>query len=805
MPISPALRHDGAGRVAPTDVGLRFAEATAGASESVGPLTWAGEPVELGPARVDLRAEAADDALHVHVSLRATQWVHVAAARVGVEWDPETDRPLRFLRNGWHAEASSGTHALDGDPEVPADASRALPIAEDRADWQGSELVTVVGAALRGPVCLVGVQENGNAFGRIHLRRVGSRVRLEVELLIHARLEAGAELELGTLHIALGTDSSRLLTSYGASFGERAAARVWRPFLATNELPRELMQAPSDEGLASALEGLLPAREALPLDALVLCDTEPMPPSRWQDPSALPAGLERVVQAIDARGLIPGVRVAPFVAPTDAPESWRLPGAGHDLLDPGRAEVAAYLEKQAAALCDAGVRYIEIEGALEAALAASHGEAERPLAARLRAALEALRRGAGEECFLMGLDLPYGVAVGVVDAMRLVSPRASRDSVASIVSAGMSRAWMHRRLFLGNASPGPGFETRVRSEVEALAAVVATGGMVSLAARPDRLDEESRRLLATTILETLRIDRCGIPGTLRLLEPLASGTAHGFTARDVSGVYRGWVNIGEQGLDRVAEPDAELRIGDAGEVAPGRRTIAPSSGAIVHATVPHPVAVFCDFDGTFSVQDVGATLAVRYGGDRREAAWARYQGGELTPWQYNMIILNDLPVPQDELEVFLRDEIQLDPGAQAMLDFCQSRGLPFRILSDGFDWNIGRLQVLHGVSFDYEANRMHYQKGHWRIGPGAPDPTCGCGTGVCKSGVLRRHRVRHPDARLVHIGNGRVSDTCGAIEADQAFAKDSLAPELERRGEPFEPFDTLHDVIPVLERMLEEG
>ena len=64
--------------------------------------------------------------------------------------------------------------------------------------------------------------------------------------------------------------------------------------------------------------------------------------------------------------------------------------------------------------------------------------------------------------------------------------------------------------------------------------------------------------------------------------------------------------------------------------------------------------------------------------------------------------------------------------------------------------------------------------------------------------------LRHPDALLVHIGNGRVSDACGAIEADQAFAKDSLAPELERLGEPFEPFETLDDVIPLLERMLEK-
>ena len=59
-----------------------------------------------------------------------------------------------------------------------------------------------------------------------------------------------------------------------------------------------------------------------------------------------------------------------------------------------------------------------------------------------------------------------------------------------------------------------------------------------------------------------------------------------------------------------------------------------------------------------------------------------------------------------------------------------------------------------------------------------------------------------PHATLVHIGNGRVSDLCGALAADVVFAKDSLATELERRAIPFEPFATLLDVIPGLERLL---
>jgi 2-hydroxy-3-keto-5-methylthiopentenyl-1-phosphate phosphatase len=150
----------------------------------------------------------------------------------------------------------------------------------------------------------------------------------------------------------------------------------------------------------------------------------------------------------------------------------------------------------------------------------------------------------------------------------------------------------------------------------------------------------------------------------------------------------------------------------------------------------------------------------------------------------------------------VRARCELDPGARALLSWCQQRAVPFRVLSDGFDWNLNRLQAIHGVRFTHTANHLHYERGRWRIRAGAPDTGCGCGTGVCKGAILQRFRDANPGVPLVHVGNGRVSDTCGAVAADLAFAKDSLALELSARGISFEPFETLHDVIPVLDGLL---
>ena len=210
------------------------------------------------------------------------------------------------------------------------------------------------------------------------------------------------------------------------------------------------------------------------------------------------------------------------------------------------------------------------------------------------------------------------------------------------------------------------------------------------------------------------------------------------------------------------------------------------------------LAVFCDFDGTFSVQDVGSTLAKQRLGERRAQLWAEYEAGGQTAWEYTAKLFQGFELPESELQAFL-ESIELDPGAAALVAWCAQRDVPFRILSDGFDYNLERLQAIHGVRFEFTSNQLQYAEGRWQIAPGGPDPSCGCGTGTCKQSIISAFRTAHPGAYCVHIGNGRVSDTCGAIAADLAFAKETLAEELERRGEPFVAYHDLNQVRAELE------
>lgn len=223
-------------------------------------------------------------------------------------------------------------------------------------------------------------------------------------------------------------------------------------------------------------------------------------------------------------------------------------------------------------------------------------------------------------------------------------------------------------------------------------------------------------------------------------------------------------------------------------------------------TIPadRSLAVFCDFDGTFSIQDVGSTLARERLAARRRQLWARFEQGEFTAWSYVVELFDGFELPPAELFRFL-ETIALDPGARGLVDWCAKIGVPFQILSDGFDWNLERLQEIHDVRFAYRANHLEYEGDVWRIAPGAPNPDCNCGTGTCKRGLIAAYRKANPKTWCVHIGNGRVSDQCGAIEADLVFAKDTLVDALRERGKAFVPFETLDDVRRALDAGLRAG
>jgi alpha-galactosidase len=729
----------------------------------------------------------------------------------------------------------------------------------DRAGWHSSALVSVLGASPTGVACLAGVYERGETLGIVYARPPlanapdSGDVALEVELRLEVPLRPGERRRTEAVRLALGDDASRLLEEYAEAYGRAVGARADAPFQSGWCSWYHFFHAVTEQDVERNLDALVGSRSELPVKLFQLDDGYQRAVGDWLETNAkFPHGIASLAAKIREAGFQPGLWTAPFcVAPDsqlfDAHRGWLLRqgdeifrGLYHAMwtkdgwihvLDASRPEVLDHLEGTFRALVEMGWTYQKLDFLYTQAMSADAYDGAVTRAQRLRRGLEAIRKGCGTETFLLGCGCPLGPAVGVVDGMRIgpdVAPvwhvdpsrtlpglAGTHPSTRNAVRNTLARAFMHRRLWLNDPDclmvrRSDTQLTRRESQTLA-AAIAATGSMVIFSDDVPALDAEGRAL----VRDALALSREADAGVPRVLDPLAHELASTVAARcgphalialvngDEEPRVRG-VDLGTLGFPVATEPlvrvlgtaDLSLRPDARLEAALG-----PHESVVARLPTAPALAVFCDFDGTFAVQDVGSTLAKRHAGERRPTQLARLARGEITPWEYNLEILDRLPLSKAATDDFL-ETIELDPGAKALLAFCETHALPFRILSDGFDYNLDRLRERLGVRFAYDANRLRFENDTWRIEASLRNPQCGCGTGNCKRARIDAYRLGHPGSRIVHIGNGRVSDLCGALAADVAFAKGSLAEALAERKAPFERFETLHDVVAGLEARL---
>jgi len=792
--------------------------------------------------------------------------LRVESLGLGFAWRAPDLSHLRFLRQGTQSWSFAGGAALDpaGTPPFPSGPwlrgfhHGTWEAPADRAGWWESDGVTVLSA---GPAaCSAGALESGVAFAVVYLRRDGDAVRIEVEQRVERPLDPGEAIELEPVRMALGTDSNALLEAHAEAQGLRAGARACAPFQAGWCSWYHFFHDVSEDAFVRNLDALVAARDEIPIELVQLDDGYQRAIGDWLETNEkFPSGLAAVARAVRAAGFTPGLWTAPFCV---VPESrvyetrreWLLgdPDGDGDLrglhhgiwtkdgwvfvLDATRPEVVAHLEHVFRTLVEMGFPYHKIDFLYTQSLRAQAHDPRVTRAARLRRGLAAVRAGAGDEAFVLGCGCPLGPAVGLVDGMRIgpdtapywhvLGPRIaglemSLPSGRNALRNTLARAFQHRRFWLNDPDclmARSKQSSLTRDEVRALAASIAvTGGMAIFSDDVPALTAEERATVRDTIALAREVDEAAHAGTARAARLLDAEIAPAVVSRagadwlvalfnDTEESRRSVLDLAAHGID-VAKPEVIPLLGSAhANVAEGSLAVElPPHGAALYRVRGAPrLAVFCDFDGTFAVQDVGSTIARRYAAARRTELWPRLERGELDAWHYNMELLDGLALPEAELEAFLRT-IELDPGARDLVEWCERQRVPFRVLSDGFDRNLDRLQQLHGLRFAYDANRLRYENGAWRIAARWPDPSCGCGTGVCKRARIAEFRERHPGVPVVHIGNGRVSDLCASEAADRVFAKDSLADVLEERRIPFERFTTLHDVVAHLDRWLASG
>ena len=461
--------------------------------------------MRLGPARVDVRA--ADPAsVTVEWSLSADRltWslanhgdrpvtidaVAVVAPLSGVV------EPLRVLRHGYQSwsPTAAATFRVDHDP-TRVDGVRSLAIGMHHADWSPaeelelrSELVTALRDAT-GAVLVAGFlggSEHDGTF-RVRAAREGDGIELWVEAFLGgAVLQPGERRELHPVWLAdAEADPSPLLETWAHELGVASGARSAAPYQVGWCSWYHYFHGVTERDLRANLA----LADAWPFAVFQVDDGFQAAIGDWLDTNdRFPSSLDALAADVASAGRTPGIWIAPFLAAADsaiarAHPSWLAghPASGNALigmvnegwggpvqvLDTTRPEVLEHLESVARSLVEAGYPYLKLDFTYAPSIRGAYADPSRTPAQRVRAGFEAIRRGAGEEAFLLGCGAPLGHTVGVVDGMRIgpdvapwwhpqpdqYRPPGHTGGEPATVNAWrntLSRSFMHRRLWLND-------------------------------------------------------------------------------------------------------------------------------------------------------------------------------------------------------------------------------------------------------------------------------------------------------------------------------------------------------------------
>lgn len=541
------------------------------------PLTSASVTAVLGPLEVRIDAPTGT-AILWSVANASDQPVRVRSVAVVFEVVDAVE-PLRMFRHGYQSWSPTGvaTLGVDRDPSTIADFEflQAAHHADQRRAAEGelrSELVTLLrDADVRGdgqPV-LLGFDGGHEHDGTFRLRRDAAGViTLAAEAFLgDAQLAPGESRPLHAITIDESGDApSVVLDRWASGVGSRHGARTAAPYqvgwCSWYHYFHDVTEADLRSNLALAADW--------PFEVFQLDDGYQAAIGDWLATNdRFPSAIDDLAAAIAAEGRTPGIWLAPFLAAPDSRVAldhpdwlaghagsggavrplrgwWNPPWGGGDdgfmrALDTSNPEVLDHLEGVARDLVDAGFPYLK----LDFTFAPSHDgiwfDPSMTPAQRVRAGYDAVRRGAGDDAFLLGCGAPISHVIGVVDGNRIgqdVAPLWQIDPATEAVPGYLgvqpstqlaygntvARSFQHRRFWLNDPDC-----LMLRTAQTALSpeaartwahTVAVSGGMALVSDDLALLDREARALLDDVVTIGREVDAAALDGPAPRCEDL---------------------------------------------------------------------------------------------------------------------------------------------------------------------------------------------------------------------------------------------------------------------------------------------
>jgi len=219
----------------------------------------------------------------------------------------------------------------------------------------------------------------------------------------------------------------------------------------------------------------------------------------------------------------------------------------------------------------------------------------------------------------------------------------------------------------------------------------------------------------------------------------------------------------------------------------------------------HSLKIFCDFDGTVAVNDVGRRFFETFGNEEIPKIIENLYKGIITPREcYNREFAALHGLTLATFEEFVRKQA-IDPHFREFVEFCRERKIDCWILSDGFDFYIERILARFELKdVPFFSNHLVYSirrdSDELLVEPQFPFTDSECDRCAnCK----RNHMLTlsGDDDIIVYVGDG-ISDRCPVRYADIVFAKEELVKYCQEENITYFEYRTFREVINRLTELL---
>jgi alpha-galactosidase len=493
---------------------------------------------EQGGIALSARTESIADGGITYTQVANASSRPVRLRWVGFELDTGFDSasPARFFKHGYQSWSASYPAAVGSggcQPDGPlltrishqSEAERPA----DAPECATSELFTIVESDSSPERFLCGFIGAANQFTTATVTSPG-RVTARA-LFDSVWLHPGATIVVEPLvYWRAAQHAARMAAQWAELLGQRMSARVNAPYQRGWCSWYHYFDKITEATLRSNLRKLRELRHEFPIEVVQLDDGFQAALGDWEHTNAkFPSGLKKIADEIREAGFAAGLWTAPFLATRDSNlmrthphwfirdqngdplpavrnPSWT---AGEDkfayTLDPSHPEFTQYQEQLFDRLVhEFGYEYLKLDFLFAAAAEGRRRDPNLTRAQTLRRGLETIRRGAGNDTFILGCGCPLGPAIGIMDGMRIgpdVAPYwggSVEPGTRLAIDAIIARSFMHRRLWLNDPDclMLRVSETRLSPEERFVlaAAIGVSGGMLLFSDDMKLLDEHSARL-----------------------------------------------------------------------------------------------------------------------------------------------------------------------------------------------------------------------------------------------------------------------------------------------------------------------